>query len=286
MEHRPHSIEITDEDFQREVIDRSVSTPVVVDFWAPWCGPCRTLGPLLERLAHEHAGDFVLAKLNVDPSSRVADRLKVDKIPTVLGFRDGEVRAHMIGAKSEPEVRRFLADLLPTQADESVAAALLALESSDPAAAEERFRAALALEGRHPEALLGLARLLGERGEREEALALLERFVPGDEDEREATQLAAELRVQAAGGDDEARLQARVEADSDDLDARVALGRALAARRRYEPALEMLVEAVRRDPGFDDEAARKAMLDIFEVLGSDDERTQRFRRELARALYR
>jgi putative thioredoxin len=277
------TIDVGDDDFEREVLERSQTTPVVVDFWAPWCGPCRAIGPLLERLATEHAGAFILAKVNVDQAPAVAQAFQVQSIPAVKGFRDGALVTEFIGAQPEPVVRQLLAALLPTEADRLVRDALTA---ADNAAAEVKLREALALEARHPRALTALARLLGDRGEVDAALSLLERVSPSSPVARDADRLVAALRTQKDGGGDETALRARVAADPADLDARLGLGRALAAARRYEDALACLLEVVRRDRRFADEGARKAMIDIFAVLGSADPLTDRYRSELAKALFR
>ncbi len=280
-------IDVGDDDFEREVLERSAERPVVVDFWAPWCGPCRTLGPLLEGLAEEYADAVRLAKLNVDEAPVVAQRLGIRSIPTVLAFRDGRAVAEFVGAQPESVVRRFFEALLPTEADQLAKAGEELARSGQGEAAEERFRGALEKEARHDRALLGLARLLAERGANEEALALLDRIVPGGATEHDAEHLAAELRTRARGGEvDSAGLRARVEADPGDLAARLELGRALAAEGSFEEALTELMAVVERDAGFSDEAARKAMLDVFELLGNDHPATQRFRTRLARALFR
>jgi putative thioredoxin len=274
-------IDVDDADFAREVLERSRSLPVVVDFWAPWCGPCRALGPLLDRLADEHAGAFVLAKLDVDRSPATAQRYGVRSIPLVLAFRDGEVVAEFTGAQPEPVVRQFLERLLPSEADGLAKEADELAEGGHTNAAEERYRRALSLDSRHERALLGLARLLGERGERDAALELLARGA-GPELER----LGAELRTRGEPAADLDGLRERLARDPDELAARLALGRALAARGDYEAALAELLAVVERDAAFEDQAARRAMLDVFEVLGRDHPLTEPFRSALARALFK
>jgi putative thioredoxin len=279
-------IDVGDADFERNVVERSRSVPVVVDFWAPWCGPCRTLGPMLDRLADENAGDFVLAKVDVDRSPVVAQRYGVRSIPLVLGFRDGEPVAEFVGAQPEAAVRQFLARLLPTQADRLAAEGNELAGAGHENAAEERYRAALKLDARHGAAGLGLAQLLADRGNAAEAQSLLERVVPSGPLAPRAEQLAARLRVRGEAPADEAALRARLAARPDDLAAQLALGRALAARGDYDAALAQLLRVVERDPQYDEQAARRAMLDVFELLGRDHPLVERYRAELARALFR
>jgi putative thioredoxin len=277
--------DVGDQDFEREVLERSKSVPVVVDFWAPWCGPCRTLGPVLERLAAEHAGSFVLAKVNVDQAPTVAQVFGIQSIPAVKGFRDGALVAEFVGAQPESAVRQFLTAVLPSEADRLAAEGEARAAAGDVAAAETAFQDALGRDARQPRALLGLARLHAAGGKTEEALPLLERIAPHAPVAKEAERLAAELRTRADGAGNEAALRARLAADPGDLDARLQLGRVLAARTAYEDALSELMEVIRRDPCFADEAARKLMVDIFAVLGSRDPLTERFRSELAKTLF-
>jgi len=283
----PIVVDVGDADFEREVIERSREIPVVVDFWAPWCGPCRQLGPLLEKLAGEHGGAFRLAKVNVDEAPAVAQAFAVRSIPTVVGLRDGRAVAEFVGAQPELAVRQFLESLLPTEADRLARDGDELRAGGHGSAAEERYRKVLEDSPVHPRALFGLARVLAERGESEEALDLLERVSSASPVAAEADRLAAQLRTRDGASDvDEAALRQRTADDPEDLATRLALGRALLARGAYEEGLGELLAVVARDKSFEDEAARKAMLDVFELLGPDHDLTQRFRAELARALFR
>jgi putative thioredoxin len=277
-------IDATDRDFESAVIARSADTPVVVDFWAPWCGPCRTLGPLLERLADAYAGAFVLARVNVDENPELSAALNVQSIPMVLGFRDRQVVAEFVGAQPEAAVREFLTKVLPSEADHLAKAAEQLLHNGKDAEAEASFRRALDLAPRNDRAVLGLAETLVRRNEDTEALGLLQR-VGRDPWRQQADRLAAEIRVRHGGGEAEATLRAAVVANPNDLSTRLRLGQTLAASGQYEDALREYLEIVRRDRGFEDGAARRAMLDIFELLGPEHELTGRYRSELAKVLF-
>jgi len=276
--------ETGDRDFKDAVIERSRRTPVVVDFWAPWCGPCRVLGPLVERLVERRAGEVYLAKVNVDENPDLASTFRVQSIPLLLGFRDGEVVAEVVGALPEPEIEAFLQRTLPSAADRETAAAeqLLAEEKWDEA--ESIFRRVIDTDPRNDRALLGLARVLAERDDGAEALNLLERVGPGSY-RQEADRLAAALRVRQPVEGDLRTLEERVATAPGDLEARMQLAQQYAARSQFDRALEQYLDVLRRDKQHGEGAARKAMLDIFELLGSGSELAERYRSELARVLF-
>lgn len=272
-------------DFETDVIERSYQVPVVVDFWATWCGPCRTLGPLLEKLTIEHGGAFVLAKVDVDQNQRLAGALGIRSVPTVLGLRDGQIVAQFVGAVPEETVRSFLSRILPSEAEVVARDGEKFYVAGNTDEAERRFRHAIELDGRCDVALFGLARVLVDRQQGDEALELLERVSAASPLRQEADHLAAAIRVGRAAGTDARELKAKVQANPDDLAARMALGRALAAAQDYEGALAQYLEVVKRDRNYDDEAARKAMLDVFELLGPNNPTADRYRGELAKILF-
>jgi putative thioredoxin len=286
------AIDVPDADFERAVLERSRALPVVVDFWAPWCAPCRTLGPILERVAAQHEGAFVLAKVNVDEAQRVASGLAVRSIPSVIAFRDGHIVREFVGAKPEAFVRQFIEAVLPTEADTLAADGDRLASEGDSAEAEARFRAALGQQPRHARAALGLARLLAARGATDEAADWVERAVLGSALGAEGERLAAEIRTRstaspsASAASDYEQVAAEAAARPDDGAAQLAFARWLAGAQRHEEALTAYLSSIRLDPKLDDEAARRGMLDLFAVLGSEHDLTQRFRREMARALYR
>jgi len=281
----PFVIDVTDADFEAQVIERSKEVPIVVDFWAPWCGPCRALGPMLERLAEEHAGRFVLARVNTDENPALAEAFRVQSIPMVIGVRAGALAGHFVGALPETGVREFLARLLPSDGERLAedAVALLAAGRTDEA--EAAFRHSLEVDPRADAARIGLADLLSARGDDADALAMLEQVGPGPH-RQEADRLAAAARIRQSGAGDESALRAKLEANPSDLEARFTLAQALAGGARYAEALEQYLEVVRRDRAFRDDGARKAMIDIFDLLGSGNELADRYRSELAAVLFR
>ncbi len=277
-------IDASDRDFESAVIERSQQTPIVVDFWAPWCGPCRTLGPLLERLAEEHHGAFILAKVNVDESPELSRALNIQSIPMVLGFRDGKGVAEFVGALPEAAVRQFLAEVLPSEAERLAVEAAELWSAGSHAESEATFQRALELDARCDRALFGLAGILADRDAYDTALQLLDRISAGPL-RQDADRLAAEIRIRLAGGGDENSLRVKLAANPADLETRLLLGQVLAALSKYEEALTEYLEIVRRNRGFRDGAARKAMLDIFDLLGADSAITNHYRSELAKVLF-
>src|SRR5262245_22097134 len=188
--------DVGDDDFQREVIERSREKPVVVDFWATWCPPCRTLGPILEGLINERKGEVLLAKVDVDKAQRLAYEFGIEAIPVVLAFRDGQVVLQFQGLLPEAQIRTFLDRISPTEADRAVQQART-LESDNPQEADKLYRQALAQDKNHDAAMLGLARVLIARNEDSEASDWLERVTPGGDRSVELDRLRATIAIRA-----------------------------------------------------------------------------------------
>ena len=273
-------IVVTPESFEREVVQRSHQVPVVVDFWAPWCGPCRVLGPVLEELERQADGAWVLVKINTQEHPSLAQRFGIQGIPAVKGFRDGEEVDAFVGALPKAAVATWLEGLAPSEADLAVRAARAVLPA-DPEAALASLRAALGHDDRHGEALLLAAELTTDAAE---ARAWLERLPPRLTPEQQARKSRRLLSLEAAGVSETA-LRERLASDPEDLDARWDLAHRRASHEAYGEALEHLMHIVRRDRSYRDDGARKAMLGVFDVIGRSAE-SDRWRDELMRELTR
>ncbi len=276
-----HTLDVGLADFNQHVLEESRSRPVVVDFWAPWCGPCKSLKPVLEKLAAEYGGKFLLAKINSDENQELAARYAVRGIPSVKAFIDGEMVDEFSGALPEGEVRAFLDRIIPSPADELRAQAMDARMAGDPSGALQLLAEASKLDPQNLGVRLDAAEIMLDLGETDEAQRLVG-GVPDDADPRVA-QLKARLQFSGAAGEDAAALRARVAADGNDLDARLKLANLLVASGDYEAGMEELLEIVRRDRAFEDDIGRKTLLSVFNLLGGG-EPVSRYRRLLASAL--
>ena len=273
-----HVQDISTTDFPAQVIERSRQVPVVVDFWAEWCGPCKVLGPTLERLATEGGGSWELAKVDVDQNQQLAQQFGVQGIPTVVAFKDGVPVSQFTGALPEAQVREFLDQLIPSELDLLAEAGEQSLDAGDDEAAERAFRSVLAEDQTHEAAGLGLAGLLLERDEKDAALEVLGRL-PRSEAVR---RLEAYARLSDASGRELGDLAEAAQAGSSD--ALLEYGKGLSAASRFPEAMETLIDVVARKDDHSEEA-RLIVLDLFELLGADHPATVEYRRRLASALF-
>ena len=272
--------EISGDDFGVAVVQRSQEVPVIVDFWAEWCGPCKTLGPLLERLTEEYQGAFELVKIDVDQNQQLAAEFSVQSIPTVIAFRHGMPVSRFSGAVPEHGLRQWITEILPSELELRVDEARDLALAGNLEAAEQIFREVLAEQGDHLEAGTGLASLRLAAGDPEESLIILGKLAPTAEVER----LQSAARMATSRGDDIGGLEATLAEDPASNGARINLAKALAAANEFEPALDHYLHVVRsKGEGTDD--ARLGMLDIFGVLGDEHPLTATYRRQLASALF-
>jgi putative thioredoxin len=247
---------------------------VVVDFWAPWCAPCRALGPVLEKLEREYGGRFRLAKVNLDENPDLAAALGVRSIPDVMAFRDGRPVAHFLGAQPESQVRAFIDSLLPSPS-----------ELARAKGGERNLRQALELDPRNDAARLDLAELLTDEKRLDEAERLLDEVLDNAALDARRDALRAAARFARGGGESESALRSRLAANPDDLEARYALAERHAAARRYRDAMDELLAIVRKDKNWRDGEARKQLLNLFTLAAEETDLVSEYRRQLATALY-
>jgi putative thioredoxin len=278
--------DVSEADFERDVIERSKTVPVVVDFWAPWCGPCRALGPVLERLAEERRGQFVLAKVNTDECQDLAAAFRIESIPAVKAFRNGQVVLEFEGALPEPALREFLDRIAPSEAERQIQQAR-DLEAAHPAEAEALYRRVLQAERPPDAARVGLARLLIARDQDAEAEEVLRRVPPGGEEAAEVDRLSAVLFLKERARDfgTEAALRQRLAADPENAELRYQLGCGLAAAGRYPEALQLLLSAAERDKKLAADKVREVMVKVFQVVGVRSELAEEYRDKLRMVLY-
>lgn len=284
----PFSLDASTADFAEKVLAASARVPVLVDFWAEWCAPCRALKPVLEKLAAEYGGRFLLAKVNSDENPEIAARYGVRGIPNVKAFVNGEMVDEFTGALPEAQLRAFIDGLLPSPAEPLREAAHAARAKGELEVARSLLVDAAELDPGNEAVALDLAELHLEMQNLDAAQNLIDPLEHTVKDADRWRALQARLKLlKAGGGADPTALAARVAAAPDDLDARLQLANALALAHDYRAALEHLLTLVRRDRGWRDEAARKAMLDLFTLLGADprhEDLVREFRIQLARTL--
>ncbi len=280
----------SDAEFAADVVEASRTQPVIVDFWATWCGPCKTLGPMLEKAVVAARGKVKLVKIDVDKNPAYAGQLRVQSIPTVYAFKDGQPIDGFTGAVPESQIKQFIerltADAPPSDLDQLLADAKADLDSGDTGGAAQAYAQALQADPANLAAIAGLARcyLLGGDTERAAEVAAM---APADAKNAELASVRAALALaaDAPAATETAALEQRVAANPDDHEARLELATAFAASGRMDEAADQLLESIARDRAWNDEAARKQLLTVFEAAGQMSEVAKSGRRRLSSILF-
>jgi len=271
-------IDVSEADFEYQVLAYSQQTPVVVDFWAEWCKPCKVLGPLLERMAEEAQGEFRLAKVNVDENANLAIRYGVRSIPAVKAFRDGQMIAEFVGVQPEARLREFLSSIAPSESDLLVEKGSSQLSLLRSQQAEQTFRQALEMTPGNSAALLGLAKSLLQQGKGKESLPILAGFPTSREFKSASILLPLAQALDA--------LERNLDDPSEDpLDAAFHQAMRLVKRGNLEAAMDGLLDILRENKHYRGERARQVMLGLLEILGNESETARQYRQELATVLF-
>jgi putative thioredoxin len=280
--------------FMADVIDASRDAAIVVDFWAPWCGPCKQLGPLLEKSVRDQRGKVRLVKINVDENQELAAQMRIQSIPAVYAFKDGRPVDAFVGALSESQVKQFVGKLAagaaagPDPVAEAVALAKEAAAAGDHARAANIFTQVLQHEPGNIDAIVGLTRAAIERKDFAKAKEFLGRVPPEHASHAEIVAARAALELAETGAKAAGKLgelKARAERDPQDHEARYELASALFAAGEREPAIDALLDMIKRDRMWNEEAARKQLLKFFEALGFNDPLSVAGRRRLSTILF-
>ena len=280
----------TDASFAVDVMEASKTTPVIVDFWATWCGPCRQLGPSIEKAVLAAKGKVRLVKIDIDKNPTYAGQLRVQSIPAVFAFVDGRPVDGFMGALPDSQVKAFIDKVAklgkggPSPLDELLDMAKESLELGDLGGAAQAFAQVLQADPAHPKALGGLARLYQQTGDLERAREILD-LAPPDAKDPDLDAVRAALTLAEAAPSETAGLELRLAADADDHEARFELSAALAAGGRFTEAADELLEIIRRDRTWNDEAARKQLLVVFEAAGQMSDVAKQGRRKLSSILF-
>ncbi len=279
--------DVTEETFEADVLQESMERPVIVDFWAPWCAPCRALGPILEKLTNEKKGAITLAKVNTEDAPQLAEYFQISAIPAVKIFAEGQLIHEFQGVMPEASLRELFDQLAPSPEMLQEAAAAHAAATADPASAERHYRDLIAKDAEKADPRLGLARVLFEQGRFDEIPEVLEPVGSSGDDGAAADAILARIKlvrmVEKLG--DEQALRRRVVGEPKNAQARLELGTVLSAQEAYQDGLAMLLSAAELDFRLAPKQVREVMVQVFYAIGASHPLANEYRTKLARLLY-
>jgi putative thioredoxin len=287
MSESPYIHNVGMQNFQQLVLENSVNKPVLVDFWADWCQPCLALTPILEKLAAEYDGQFEIAKVNADQEQELAGHFGIKSLPTMKLFYQGQIVDERIGGVSEGEIRAMLDKHIVSESDKFMQAAMMAYQQGQTQQALDMLNHALANDPDNARLKVQIATLVYEQGDSDSAMALLDSLDDEDKKLDEAVKLRAEINLakQVADLPSLEEIEQRLAQDPNDLEALLLKSRHLSAQQDYENAMECLLQVMRIDRGYEDDAGRSGLLELFDMLGGEHPSVQKYRRKLFTLLH-
>ena len=287
MGESPYIHNVSMQNFQNLVLENSINKPVLVDFWADWCQPCQTIMPMLAKLAEEYAGKFELAKINADEEQELAAHFGIKSLPTMKLFFKGQLVDERTGVVPESDIREMLDKHIVSESDQFIQAATMAYQQGQTEQALEMLNHALAKDPDNAELKISIAQMVHAQGDSESAMTLLDSLDDEGNKLDAAVKLRAEINLEAQLADlpDLDEIEQRLSKNPADLEALLQKSRHLVARGDYDTAMECLLTIMRNDRGFQDDAGRTGLLEIFDLLGGEHPSVQKYRRKLFTLLH-
>ena len=287
MGESPYIHNVSMQDFQNQVLEKSINKPVLVDFWADWCQPCQTIMPMLARLAEEYDGKFELAKVNADTEQELASHFGIKSLPTMKLFYKGQVVDERTGAIPESEVRAMIDKHIVSESDQFMNAAMMAYQQGQTEKALEILNQALSSDPDNPQLKIKIAQLIHAEGDSDGAIALLDSLDEANQKKDEAIQLRAEIKLakQIVGLPDLGEIEQQLAQDPGNLKALQQKSHHLVAQRDFDNAMECLLSIMRIDRSFEDDAGRTGLIELFDMLGGEHPSVQKYRRKMFTLLH-